>query len=332
MNESIETLIKSMPKIDLHCHLDGSLTPDFVAGALADGLSREELKCKLQAPATCQTLTEYLKCFDMPIKTLQTAANIKSAVLDVIAQAADENVRYIEIRFAPAFSVNDELTYNQVCEAAIEGTKAGLEIYNVHSNIILCAMRHLDYETNMLTLKSALEYLGEGVCALDLAGDESLFPNQSFIPLFEYARSSNLPFTIHSGECGSSENVRIALELKAKRIGHGIALIKDKELIGKCIDARLGLELCPTSNFQTGAATDISTYPLLDYIRLGLLATVNTDNRTVSNTTMSNELLFACDKLGITPDMLKLIYENSIEISFADDDIKHQLYKLSATI
>lgn len=327
MNADIKALIKSLPKIDLHCHLDGSLSPSFVADTLGNGMSCEELKHCMQAPATCKSLTEYLKCFDTPIKTLQAASNIKSAVLDVLKQAADEGVRYMEIRFAPAFSVNSSLTYNEVCEAAIEGCKEGLKAYKIHSNIILCAMRHLDLETNMKTVQAALEFLGNGVCALDLAGDESIYPNQNFISLFEYARRSKLPFTIHSGECGSSENIRVALELGAKRVGHGIALIKDRALIQKCADAGLGLELCPTSNFQTGAASDISAYPLKDFLNYGLLATINTDNRTVSNTTMTKELSFAYEKLEITPDNLKQIYENSIEISFADDNVKHRLYE-----
>ena len=188
-------------------------------------------------------------------------------------------------------------------------------------------MRHLDYKTNMKTVAAALEYLGNGVCALDLAGDESLFPNENFIPLFEYARRSNLPFTIHSGECGSSKNIRIALELGAKRVGHGIALINDKTLMEKCLDARLGLELCPTSNFQTGAATDFEAYPLRYFLSFGLPATVNTDNRTVSNTTMTNELSLACESLDMSVDNLKQLYKNSVEISFADDSVKHHIIK-----
>jgi adenosine deaminase len=322
---NISAKLRALPKIDLHCHLDGSLSPEFVAGAVSSDLSSNELLSLMQAPPSCSSLTEYLKCFDTPIKALQTKADITGAVLDVLSQAAAENVSYIEIRFAPSFSVNDELSYRDVCEAAISGCREGRKRYNIHSNIILCAMRHLDYETNLKTLNSVREFLGNGVCALDLAGDESMFPNENFTELFAEARRLNVPFTIHSGECGSVENVRLALAFGAKRIGHGIALAKDTKLMNECKNHGLGLELCPTSNFQTKAATDMESYPLKTFLSANLLATVNTDNRTVSNTTLNNELLFAYEHLGINFDDLHQIYKNSVEISFADDDTKNLL-------
>jgi adenosine deaminase len=279
----------------------------------------------MQAPSDCQSLTEYLKCFDTPIKALQTADNITGAVLDVLSQAASENVSYIEIRFAPSFSVHDGLSYSDVCEAAICGCKKGLEQFGIHSNIILCAMRHLNPETNLKTLMAVREYLGNGICALDLAGDESAFPNENFTGLFEKARELNVPFTIHSGECGSVNNVRLALSFGAKRVGHGIALAKDEALMAECKKSCLGLELCPTSNFQTKAVSCKADYPLKRFLSYGLPATVNTDNRTVSNTSLTDELIFSCENLGISYDDIRQIYKNSVEISFADDNTKNIL-------
>lgn len=322
---STKTNILSIPKIDLHCHLDGSLSYDFVKERCSDIDSIDRFKDKLCAPADCASLTEYLTCFDLPISLLQTKKNITAAVLDVIKQASADGVKYIEIRFAPTFSVNDSMTYNDVCEAAITGCKEGLKKYNVYSNIILCAMRHLNLETNRNVIKCAREFLGDGIAAIDLAGDESAFDNALFTELFSEARKYDIPFTIHSGECGSVKNVELALSFGAKRVGHGIALINDKNLMEKCLESKLGLELCPTSNYQTRAVIPGSPYPLKTFLDFGLLATVNTDNRTVSETTMTNELEVCLNNHNITEDDLIKLYKNSIEIAFASDEIKHNL-------
>ncbi|MBO5425592.1 MAG: adenosine deaminase [Lachnospiraceae bacterium] len=320
--------IYNIPKIDLHCHLDGSFSLDFIKSYSNINMKDEELIKKLQAPADCDSLTTYLTCFDLPISCLQTKEGITNGVLDLIKQAAEENVKYIEIRFAPSCSVNSTLNYSDIYEAAIEGCKLGYNTCNIFSNIILCAMRHHSLETNLKVLHSAMDYLGHGICALDLAGDESAFMNTEFIDLFKEAKRLGMPYTIHSGECGSVDNIKVALELGAKRVGHGIALCKDSTLMKECQKSRLGLELCPTSNFQTRAVTNINTYPLRLFLDNGLLATVNTDNRTVSNTNMTKELHLSLEKLQIKEEDLITIYKNSIEISFADDNIKNQLYKL----
>lgn len=314
-----------MPKIDLHCHLDGSFSRNYIMRTL--GLSELD-DTRLHAPENCGSLAEYLTCFDLPISCLQTKEHITDGVIDVIAQAATENVRYIELRFAPACSVNNNLDLPAVIEAAISGCKKAFDKYGVFSNLILCAMRHHTLEQNIAVLRHTREFLGYGVCALDLAGDEAGFPNEDFKELFAEANRLDVPFTIHSGECGRAENVRLALAYGAKRIGHGIALIKDKELMAKCLNARIGLELCPTSNFQTRAATNYDTYPLRTFLDFGLLATLNTDNRTVSNTTCTKEFLFAEEHLQITKEDFLTLYKNSVEISFADDSVKHQLLYL----
>lgn len=328
INNSITNFIKNMPKLDLHCHLDGSLSTRFVSQASGSDLGSAELSKKLQAPPDCASLAEYLTCFDLPISCLQTKNNITDSVLDVLEQAASENVKYIELRFAPTCSLNNELSYTDIYEAAIEGSKLGLEKYNIHSNIIACAMRHHDITTNLNVLKSSREFLGNGVCALDLAGDEAAFSNSLFMDLFTETKRLDMPFTIHSGECGSSDNIKLALEFGARRIGHGIALIKDSVLMQECKKQRLGLELCPTSNYQTRAVMPGDTYPLNIFLQNGLLATINTDNRTVSNTTSCNELEYIVEHFGIKEEDLITLYKNSVEISFANDNLKNDLLKM----
>ena len=323
-----QNLYDNLPKIDLHCHLDGSFSPEFIRQATKDTRSDSELYKVLEAPSSCSSLTEYLTCFDLPISAIQTKENIISGVLDVLAGASCENVKYIELRFAPNCSTQSGLSLTEIYEAAIEGSRIGKEKYNIYSNIILCAMRHHNIETNMKILDSMSDYVGHGICALDLAGDESMFPNENFTQLFGKAKDMNIPFTIHSGECGSVNNVRLAMEYGASRIGHGIALIKDKTLMKDIKKKRIGLEVCPISNFQTKAWTDYTTYPLKSFLNEGLLATINTDNRTVSNTTLAKQLHHGQKLLDITEEDIITLYKNSVEISFADDNIKNELLKL----
>ena len=312
----------TLPKIDLHCHLDGSLSRGFIEKVLGRPVTKEELT----APPDCQSLAEYLTRFDIPVSCLQTKEHIIAAVVDLMRQAREDNILYIEIRFAPSLSVHDTLSYSDIYEAAIAGIKEGYSSYGVYANIIVCAMRHHDEATNLAMLRSSLDYIGYGICAMDLAGDEAGFPNDRFAYLFEAANHYQVPYTIHSGECGSFENIRIAVDAGARRIGHGIALTKDMSLMERCRSARIGFELCPTSNYQTKAVTPDEEYPLNAFLDYGLLATINTDNRTVSDTSMSKEYELVSDKFNIAKETLMLLYKNSIEISFANDDIKDYLY------
>lgn len=320
--------IRTIPKLDLHCHIDGSFSAAFVKKTLGLSDTAEEVARKIHADKNCSSLNEYLTCFDLPIRCMQTKADITSGILDILEQCHREHIVYTELRFAPTCSINAQINYNDVYEAAIEGIKDGHKKYGIYSNLIVCAMRHHSEEDNLRMLRCAASYLGYGICALDLAGDESAHGNQEFETLFLEAKRLNMPFTIHSGECGSIKNVQLALEYGASRIGHGISLIGDKSLIEKCRSKRIGLELCPTSNYQTKAINPCEKYPLREFLDLGLLASVNTDNRTVSNTTLTNEYVFLCEKQNICENDFELLYKNSVEISFADDSIKEELLKL----
>ena len=172
----------SMPKVELHCHLDGSLSKEFLMQTLQ--LSTLDMHT-IQAPANCQSLAEYLTCFDLPVSALQEKEHIRDAVVDVVRQAAAENVRYMEIRFAPMLSVNSHLDLENVVQAAVYGCQKAFDRYGVFTNLILCAMRHHSPQQNHLVVRCAREFLGNGVCALDLAGDEAGHPNEEFEALFE---------------------------------------------------------------------------------------------------------------------------------------------------
>ena len=169
--------------------------------------------------------------------------------------------------------------------------------------------------------------VGEGVCCGDLAGDEAAWPMKNFVYLFEEAKQLGLPFVIHAGECGSAENIREAVECGARRIGHGIAMKGHPDIIKLVKDTRTGVEMCPISNLQTKAVEGPEDYPMREFLDNGLLVTVNTDNRTVSNTSISRELGFIQETYGIRDDELKLMMENAVRVSFAGDSVKDRILK-----
>ncbi|MCD8223170.1 MAG: adenosine deaminase [Clostridiales bacterium] len=317
-----EKEILRMPKIDLHCHLDGSLTPESVSRMLGRPVRVEELK----VGDNCRNLSEYLEKFDIPLQCLQTADNLCRAGREFLLNVAKENICYVEVRFAPLLSVHEGLNCRQVLEAVLDGIAEAENICGIPCNVIACAMRHQSDEDNLAMLKVCREFLGEGLCAVDLAGDEASFPMKNFRSLFAEAKKLGLPFTIHAGECGSVENIFDAVECGASRIGHGIAMRGNLRTEKFCVDRGIGIEMCPTSNLQTQAA-DAEHYPIREFLDAGLKVTINTDNRTVSNTSLTEEIQLVQRRWGITDEEVKILMRTAAEVSFADDQTKQELWK-----
>ncbi len=315
-------------RIELHCHLDGSLNIDFVQSHLASqgiNINRKELEEKLKVRPDCTSLTEYLEKFDLPLQCLQTKEGLEQAAYELVMDAAKDGVSYIEVRFAPMLSTNKGLSCAEVIDSVVRGLKKGERESSTYAIAIVCAMRHHSLEQNLEMLRAAKPFVGKGVCALDLAGDESAFPTSLFRELFTQAKEWGIPFTIHSGECGSVDNIREAIELGAKRLGHGIALEKSPELRRVCKEKGIGIEMCPTSNLQTKAVEDFNSYPLKQFLEEGLLVSVHTDNRTVSGTTMEQEEKLVKERLQISDEIWLQCTKNAIQTAFASDEIKERL-------
>ena len=315
-------------RVELHCHLDGSLHIDSVQEMLKEqGIiyEREELRKKLEVEPNCTSLTEYLEKFELPLRCLQTKKGLRRAAYELVRDAASEGVRYIEVRFAPMLSAEQGLSCREVIASVVEGLKAGEREYRVFASAIVCAMRHHSLEQNMQMLTEAREFVGKGVCALDLAGDESAFPTSLFRSLFIQAKEWGVPFTIHSGECGNVDNIRESIELGAKRLGHGIALEKSPELRKVCKEKGIGIEMCPTSNLQTKAVESFERYPLKQFMDEGLLVSIHTDNRTVSGTTLADEEVVVREQLQLPQNVINQCTENAIRTAFTSDEIKKQL-------
>lgn len=322
--------IIDMPKVVLHLHVDGSLRPETVKEysekILGKELSLEDVKKSLMVDKDCRDLNQYLEKFDVPAQVLQTSEQIERAVFELYEDLAKQNVVYAEARFAPSKHTLRGLSYDEVVEAAIRGLNRAKAQYGIEGNLILCCMRgegENNREENIETVKVAKRYLGAGVGAIDLAGAEALFKTENFEEIFTLARESGIPFTIHAGEADGPESIRKALEFGAKRIGHGVRCIEDKELMEELSDKGIILEVCPISNLQTQAVE--GKHPIEDIYRSGIRTTISTDNNTVSNTSIFEEYNWILENTELTIADLEKMNEYAVRGIFGTEEQKKKI-------
>lgn len=311
-------LLKDIPKIELHVHLDGSVIPDTVNELT--NYKYSDLN-EILIANNCNNLGDYLKKFELPLSVLQTKDNLTRVSYELCEEMLKENVIYAEIRFAPILHTNN-LTLEEVLLSVLKGIiKSNLKV-----NLILCMMRGFDFKDNLATVDLASKYLNKGVCALDLAGDEAKYPNNLYKDLFVRAKDLNIPFTIHSGEASDYKSIDEALSLGASRIGHGINC--NMEQIEYFKKNNIVLEMCPTSNIQTKAIKNIKEHPIYNLYKQGVLTTINTDNRTVSNTSLTKEYELLLFNFSFSIDDIIKMNENAIKGSFLNDSDKEELLNI----
>ncbi len=342
--------------IDLHLHLDGAITVDIakrlakMQGITLPGTNDDELRRELQVPPECTDLNEFLKCFALPCSLLQTKEALTEAVRLVLKDCEKQDVVYAEIRYAPQLHTEQGMSQEDAVLAALEGLKLATANGNdfdlsadgsgaggpavasddkrIKANLILCLMRGEGNDAaNEETLRLAKKYLVEdgGVVAIDIAGAEGLFLTKNYRDIFKKANEMGVPFTIHAGEADGAESVRDALDFGASRIGHGVRSNEDKSVVDDIIRRNIPLEMCPTSNRQTHAVEDMSTYPLIDYLNKGVCVTVNTDDPAIEGTTIEKEFDYLEKKFGLTDEQRKKILENSVNAAFTTDEMKDEL-------
>lgn len=315
--------------IDLHLHLDGAITVEIARrlASISDvtlPVSDEELESRLSVPASCESLNDFLSCFELPLTLLQTENTIEEAVYLVQENIKRDGIIYAEIRFAPQLHCNRGMDQEQVLLAALKG----LERSDLSCNLILCCMRGENTRrANLETVRLAQKYLvkDNGVVALDLAGAEGLFPTKDYSEEFSVAKKAGIPFTIHAGEADGAESVRTALEFGAVRIGHGVRIKEDEELLEDLKRNHICLEMCPTSNRQTKAITDMKEYPLAYYLNRGLCVTVNTDDMAISGTTIRKEFQYIEKEFGITKVQKDQLLKHAVQAAFTTDEKKEWL-------
>ena len=311
-----------MKKVELHVHLDGSVRVSTASEIL--GIDYDTC-FKNMTGKNLSSLDEYLTRFDYPIKVMQTYENIKRVSYELALDLIKDEVVYAEVRFAPIFHTSI-LSLEEVCKAVLDGFDLVKD--KIKINLLLCMMRHLPYSDNKKIIDLYLRHIDKRIVGLDLAGSEQLFPNELFTDIFTDIKKNNIPFTIHSGEVKLVNNIRIALDNKFSRIGHGINIIHDSSLIELAKKNDTLFEVCPTSNIDTFNCKEYKNHPIKEMFDKGLNVCINTDDRTVSNITLNGEYALLKQYFNFSDDDFKHMNINAMKHSFADKKTIDEIIKL----
>jgi adenosine deaminase len=315
-------LLRLLPKAELHCHLDGSLRPETMLE-----LGRELGK---PMPATdaaslrefmhvddARHLEDYLERFGITLSVMQTEPALERIAFELSEDAAADGVRYIEVRYAPVLNTREGLTLEQAVEAPLRGLARAEHEHGVVGRVIVCALRNMPLSVSQELAELAVAYRHHGVVGFDLAGGEVGNPARFHAAAFEYARSHDLACTCHAGEGDDASSVREAIHVcNVHRVGHATRLIEDTSLTDYCNDRRIPLEICLTSNVQTRVVRSYATHPFREYFQRGLNVVLNTDNRLMSATTLTDEYMHAAQSLDFTFDELARVAMNGFESAF----------------
>jgi adenosine deaminase len=330
-------VLKSLPKVLLHEHLDGVLRPktviELARSAKYDQLPTEdpeELARWFHQGANQGSLPKYLEGFAHTIAVTQTEQALERVAYEQAEDLSRDGVVYFETRFAPIFHTRKGLSHQQVVAAVLKGLERGRRDFGISSGLIICAMRNMDVSLEMAEL--AVDFRERGVVGFDLAGEEGGYPPKKHVEAFHYIQRQNFNITIHAGEGFGKESIWQAIQYcGAHRIGHGTRLVDDiavadskvvklGDLAQYVLDKRIPLEICLLSNVHTGAAHSLSEHPFRIFYQEKFRVTLNTDNRLMSDTTMSKEFEAAGDTFGLSLEDFEKITINAMKSAFLPYD------------
>ncbi len=314
--------------IDLHLHLDGSLGVEdcrYLAKLNNVDLGND-FPNNLFVPQDCPSLEEYLTRFDLPLKLLQNGPSLEYATKQLVIRLYKLGFIYAEIRFAPQLHLQQGLTQDEVVDHVVEGLKQGLkECPGFKAGIILCCMRHGSEEVNKETIEVANRHKGPYVVAVDLAGAERLHPSSYFKSVFDLAKKYQLNITIHAGEATGSDEIMMAIDNGAKRIGHGVHLSLDEQTIKRVKDNNICFEFCPTSNLQTKSLSDYPSVPLREFLANKIDVTINSDNMTVSNVNAISEMGIMKQTFNLSKGEVEHLLLTAVNHAFCSRQDKEEL-------
>lgn len=325
-----KTTLKDLAKAELHCHLDGSISLEVIRqlaemANITVPVSDKELKQLVVAPENAESLMDYLKTFDFVRPLLQTKEALHLAAYDVARQAAQENVIYTEIRFAPELSMDEGLSASETVEAVLAGLKQAEEEFGIVAKVLVCGMKQSPKEVTRDIFEHVVELAEKGLVGFDFAGNELDFPPAQLADLIKETQALGLPMTFHAGECGCAHYIADSIALDIKRIGHSTAIYNQPELIQEFIEKGVTAELCLTSNLQTKAAKSLDEFPFLALKNAGAKITINTDNRTVSDTNLTKEYALFVKHFGVSVADFLAFNKNAIQASFTNEAQKAEL-------
>jgi adenosine deaminase len=330
-------VLESLPKVLLHEHLDGVVRPKTV---IELAKSEDYHRLPTEDPAALAkwfhhganhgSLPKYLEGFVHTIAVMQTEEALERVAYEQAEDLSKDGVVYFETRFAPIFHTQKGLTHQQVVAAVLRGLERGHKDFGITSGLIICAMRNMDVSLEMAEL--AVDFRQRGVVGFDLAGEEGGFPPKKHVEAFHYIQRENFNITIHAGEGFGKESIWQAIQYcGAHRIGHGTRLIDDMavvdgnvvrlgDLAQYVLDKRIPLEICLISNVHTGAAHSLAEHPFGIFFREKFRVTLNTDNRLMSDTSMTKEFEAARDTFGLSLDDFEKITINAMKSAFLPYD------------
>lgn len=318
-------MFESLPKVELHLHLDISLGYDVVA-RLAPSVTRAQFDTEFVAPPKCLNLADYLARTRASVALLQTEAALRLATEDLCQRLAADHVVYAELRFAPLLHTEDGLTPLRVVEIVEQAADHASAATGVETRLILCTLRHFTAEQSLRTAYLVTQFQGSRVAALDLAGDEAGFPLQPHIPAFEYAAEHEIPLTAHAGEASGPESVWETLaHLRPARLGHGVRSIEDAALVAHLKAEGIHLEVCPACNVQIDIFNAYANHPIDQLYRAGVSVGINTDSRGVTPTTLTQDYGRLADVFGWGKAEFLQCNLNAAAAAFAPEDIKARL-------
>jgi len=307
-------LIEKLPKTDLHVHLDGSLRLDTILDLAKKQNVRlpttdpEKLFNLIYAGEVCSSLDDYLKAFDITLSVMQTEESLERTSYELAADAWKENVRYIEVRYSPLLHQREGLRLADIVESVLRGLRQAKREFGIRYGVILCGIRSMSVQSSVRMAELAIAYKNRGVVGFDLAGSEMNNPAKEHQRAFQLILVNNINCTAHAGEAYGPESIAQAIHsCGAHRIGHGTRLIENGDLLNYVNDHRIPLEVCPSSNMQTKAAAAWEDHPVDFFVDYGLRVTINTDNRLITNTTVSKELWLCHKHFGWDLEEIKKI-------------------------
>ncbi len=316
-------LLRALPKSELHVHLDGSLRPSTVRELAArrglpfDFRTDADVEAVCVVGERCRSLEDYLKVFDITLQLMQSAEELTRIAFELAEDAHRENVRYLEVRYSPMLHTREGLELDEIVEAVQLGLDRARSRYGIVTGQIICGIRHISPESSLELARLAVRWKGRGVVAFDLAGAEKDNPAKDHIEAFYTVLNANLPVTIHAGEAFGPASIHQALHYcGANRIGHGTHLAEDPDLMQWVNDHRIPVEVCLASNLQTRAIPDLASHPIKRFLDEGLRVTLNTDNRLVSNTSLTHEFELAVTNYQLNVDQVCKIVLDGFKSAF----------------
>ena len=327
----LNDVLRKLPKVDLHCHLDGSARIGTIFDIMKKKTSlpcntAEEFAEFVHVSPSCRSLTEFLNKFEFFYPYLKSPEVMERLAYELCEDSAAENIRYLEVRFAPCLQADDKISQEDILLAVLSGLKKGSRVFDISAGALLCIYRGTPPGAWEETYRLGEKYIGGGVAGLDLAGDESRYPSAPFQEVFDKAYSAGIPATIHAGEAAGWESVRDAVDLlHARRIGHGVRISENGVFFDRIKEMKIPLEICITSNVQTGVFRDYADHPVGDFYRQGIRVTLNSDDRGVSNINLTHEWAIAQKKCGLEIEDILDINMNSVEAAFCAPAAKNNL-------